>query len=221
MKKIPVLIVLAGSLPVTHALAQTQDHAPQALYSALSLEHDKKESWTYVKPGLHLGNVTSVLIEPTAVYRGPDAQFDGIPEADREKYAQILTEAIRNEMGKSFEVVSAPAADAVRIRLTLVGATKTVEGVGTVSSAMPLGLATNALKSLTGKKATFSGSVLFAIEMYDAKSGELLAAAVRRQAPDALDIASTLSTTETVKAVADAFARKLRERLVEAKELHP
>lgn len=221
MKHIAALVVLASSLTTTGALAQTQDHAPQALASARSLAHDKKESWTYVKPDLHLGHVTSVLIDPTAVYRGPDAQFDDIPEADRDKYAQILTQAIRSEMSKSFAVVTAPAADAVRIKLTLVGATKTVEGLGTVSSAMPLGLATNALKSVTGKKATFSGSVLFAIEMYDSKSGELLAAAVRRQSPDALDIEATLSTTDTVKAVAEAFAQNLREKLVQAKERNP
>lgn len=215
------LILLAACLASTQAAAQTQDHAPQALASAQQLEHDKKESWTYIKPDLHLARYVAVQVQPTVVYRGVDAQFDDIPQEDRVKFAQLMTDALREELAKSFRLVQAPAANAMRLRMTLVGAKKTTGGVGTVSSVMPIGLVSNVVKSATGKKGTFSGSVLFAIEIFDSRSGDLLAAVVRREAPDALDIKATISTTDTVKAVADNIAKKLRERLVEAKADNP
>lgn len=214
-------ILLTAFLASAPAVAQTQDHAPQALASAQELEHDKKESWTYIKPDLHLARYTALQIQPTVVYRGTDAQFEDIPQEDRVRFAQLMTDALREELAKSFRLTQAPAANTMRLRMTLVGAKKTTGGVGTVSSVMPLGLVTNVVKSATGKKGTFSGSVLFAIEIFDSRSGELLAAVVRREAPDALDIKATVSTTDTVKAVADNIAKKLRQRLVEAKARNP
>lgn len=214
-------ILLTAFLASAPAAAQTQDHAPQALASAQELEHDKKESWTYIKPDLHLARYTAVQVQPTVVYRGTDAQFEDIPQEDRTRFAQLMTDALREELAKSFRLVQAPAANTMRLRMTLVGAKKTTGGVGTVSSVMPLGLVTNVVKSATGKKGTFSGSVLFAIEIFDSRSGDLLAAVVRREAPDALDIKATVSTTDTVKAVADNIAKKLRQRLVEAKAQNP
>lgn len=214
-------ILLTAFLVTAPAAAQTQDHAPQALASAQELEHDKKESWTYIKPDLHLARYTAVQVQPTVVYRGTDAQFEDIPQEDRTMFAQLMTDALREELAKSFRLVQAPAANTMRLRMTLVGAKKTTGGVGTVSSVMPLGLVTNVVKSATGKKGTFSGSVLFAIEIFDSRSGDLLAAVVRREAPDALDIKATVSTTDTVKAVADNIAKKLRQRLVEAKAQNP
>jgi hypothetical protein len=228
MKKIAVsvalgvsLVAISGSSPGSSAWGQTNDHAPAELKSAEELKHDKKESWTYIKPDLSLGKYDAIQIVPTEVYQGPDAQFDNIPMAEREKFAGILTEALKEKMVKSFKVVGAPAADAMRLKFTIVGATKTTTGVGTVSSVMPIGALTNAYKSITGQKGSFSGSVLLAFELFDSKTGELLAAAVRREAPDALDITATLSTTDTVKAVASAVADKLRARLAAAKSAAP
>ena len=221
MPRATTLILMASCLGSAQAAAQTQDHAPQALVSSGELEHDKKESWTYIKPDLHLAQFNALQIEPTVVYRGADAQFDDVSEVDRQKFAQLLTESLRTEMAKSFRLVSAPAANALRLRLTLIGAKKTTGGVGTVSSVMPIGFVTNVVKSAAGKSGTFSGSVLFAVEMFDSRSGELLAAGVRRATPDALDIGATVSTEDTVKSVAADVAKKLRERLVQAKTRKP
>uniref|UniRef100_UPI000CDB5851 DUF3313 family protein n=1 Tax=Novosphingobium sp. HII-3 TaxID=2075565 RepID=UPI000CDB5851 len=148
MNRIVTGIGLAGLLASTPALAQTNDNAPEALSSAPELKHDKKESWTYIKPGLNLAGVTAMQIEPTAVYRGADAQFHDVSEADREKYAVIMTEALQEQMGKSFQLITRPTANAIRLKLTLIGASKTTGGLATVSSVLPIGLLTNAVKSV-------------------------------------------------------------------------
>lgn len=195
--------------------AQTKDHAPVALNSTDELVQDKQgsESWTYFKPKLDLSIYRHVIVEPATVYTGPDAQFDGIEKADRAKIAEIFSTALANELAGSFPAPAKAGPDTLRLRITILGATKTKGGVATATRLTTFGLATSAVKSVAGKPGTMTGSVLFALEAYDGQSGELVAAGVRRRSPDALDIPATLSTTDTVKAVARDFADNIRKRL--------
>lgn len=191
------------------AVAQTVDHPPVDLPDAQLMTQDKSgtESWTYVNPSANFTTYRSVIVDPTLVYTGPDAQFGDISEDDRNKFAALMTSELQSEIAKSFPAPSgAPGADTLRLRVVLLGAQKTVGGVATATRATPIGLGLNAFKSLIGKKGTLTGSLLFAVEGYNGKSGELLFTAVRRRTPDPLDIPATLSTTDTVKAVARDFA---------------
>jgi hypothetical protein len=206
-------LILAGCLMPLAAIAQTDDHAPTALASSAHLEHGKGETWNYTKAGLNLVPYRSILVEPTMVYAGPDAQFKDIAAADRTKFAAILTQALRTELTKSPGLADKAGAGVLRIQITLLGADKTTGGVSTVSHVMPIGLATNAVKSLAGKKGSMTGSALIAVELKDSVSGELLLAAVRRLSPDALDIPATMSTADTVKAIGNDLAGKIRKRL--------
>ncbi|HXG80249.1 MAG TPA: DUF3313 domain-containing protein [Sphingomicrobium sp.] len=196
-------------------MAQTKDHAPVGLTSAEELEQDKEgsESWTYMEPGLDLSKYRKVIVERAFVYDGPDAQFDGIEPAERAKIAEIFTTALGSELAGPFPAPAKAGADTLRLRVTILGAKKTKGGVATATRLTTFGLATNAVKSAAGKPGTMTGSVLFALEAFDGKTGELVAAGVRRRSPDALDITATLSTTDTVKAVARDFAENIRKRL--------
>lgn len=198
-------------------LAQTKDHAPTSLQSARKMAQDRPgtESWTYVQPRERFAKYRTVIVEPTVVYRGPDAQFDGIEPADRTKYAAMITDALREELAKSFPAPAKAQADTLRLRVTLIGANKTKGGIATATRVTPLGFASSALKSAMGKTGTFTGSLLYAVELYDARTNELLLGAVRRRTPDPLDVPATLSTTDTVKAVAREFADGARKRLEE------
>lgn len=193
----------------TPAIAQTQDHAPVDLPDAQLMSQDKagSESWTYVNPSVNFTTYRKVIVEPTSVYTGPDAQFDHVSQEERDQYAAIMTGELQSEIAKAFPPPSGPpTANTLRLNVVLLGAQKTVGGVATATRATPIGLGLNVFKSLTGKKGTLTGSLLFAVEGYNAKSGELLFTAVRRRTPDPLDIPATLSTTDTVKAVARDFA---------------
>ena len=72
------------------AYAQAEDHAPVSLPSAQQMTQDKAgtESWTYAQPTSRFLRYRTVIVDPTVVYQGPDAQFEGIDPADRAKYAQ-------------------------------------------------------------------------------------------------------------------------------------
>jgi len=210
-----LLLVTSGLLIAVPAAAQTRDHAPVGLQSARRMAQDKpgSESWTYAQPVTVFQKYRTLIVDPTAVYNGADAQFEGIEYADRSRFAAIITNELRAELAKSFPAPARPQADTMRLRVTLLGAEKTVGGVATASRVGAIGLATSALKSALGKKGSFTGSLLYAVELYDARTNELLLAAVRRRTPDPLDIPATLSTTETVKAVAREFADGARKRL--------
>jgi hypothetical protein len=210
-----ILLVLTASIA---AAAQTRDHAPSSLRSASRLKQDRanSENWTYARPGLQLGTYRSVIIDPTVVYTGPDAQFEGVERADRQRYAQMMTDALRTELARSFTVVTAPRADTLRLKVTILGAENTRGGVATATRVTPLGLAASAVQSIAGREGRFTGSLLLALELSDGRSNALQFAAVRRRSPDALDIPATLSTTETVRAISEAVAKDIREKLVEA-----
>lgn len=197
----------------TSAFAQAKDNAPVNLKSAGRMTHDKGESWTYRHPSLNLRKYKEFIIDPGVVYSGPDAQFDDVDASDRRKYAAILTESLKAEVGSKFPLASRAGPNTARLRLTLIGVNTTKGGVATATRVTPVGFALSAVKSLAGKPGTLTGSVLYAIELADSVSGELQVAAVRRESPDALDIPATVSTTNTVKAVADSIAKQIREKL--------
>lgn len=215
------MIVVRYALPAMLLLmapplfAQAEDHAPVSLPSANQMTQDKPggESWTYAQPVSKFAKYRTVMVAQTNVYQGPDAQFEGIDPADRAKYAEIITDELRSEIAKSFPAPARPQADTLRIQVTLLGGEKTKGGVATATRVTPIGLGLSAVKSALGKQGTLTGSVLYAVEVYDAKTNELLLAAVRRRTPDPLDVPATLSTTDTIKAVARDFANSARKRL--------
>ena len=195
--------------------AQTKDHAPVALKSSSKMVQDKanSENWTYVHPTKGFTQYRTVIVDATSVYKGPDAQFDGIEPADREKYAAVITDELRSELAKTFPSPAKPQADTLRLHVTLLGATKTKGGIATATRVTPVGFGLSALKSALGKPGTLTGSLLYAVELHDGRTNELLVAAVRRRTPDPLDVPATISQEETVKAVAREFADGARKRL--------
>jgi hypothetical protein len=211
MMRFPAFALLLAT-PFTAAFAQTEDHAPVALSSARQMTQGDGESWTYLRPGLNLSAYRNVMIDPTVVYSGPDAQFQGVSAENRRRYAGILTEKLRAGMGQAVPVVTRAGAGTARIRLTLIGMTETTSVAATASRVTMIGFATTAMRSVTGRQGAMTGSMLIAIEVFDSASGQLQAAAVRRRAPDALDIPATLSNQKTVEAIGRDLGRAVRER---------
>lgn len=205
--------ILLFSVP---AVCQTQEHAPVSLKSASKLAQDQAsgESWTYIDPDFQKARFNGVCVLPTKIYSGPDAQFPGTSVADKQRFADILTTTLVGELSQGIEVSQTRKPGCLSIQMTIVGVSNTKTGFATASRILPIGLATNAFKSATGKKGSFSGSMLLATEMTGGKNNKLFVSAVRRKAPDALDIPSTLSMTDTVKAISRDVGKSLRERLV-------
>lgn len=208
-------IVPIALISAPPAIGQTQEHAPVSLKSSQRMSQDRPrtENWTYMSPNFRSLRFSSICVLPTRIYTGPDAQFPGTSQADKQKYANILTQKVREELGQAFNVSPGKSPGCLSLQMTLVGVENTKGGVATATRVLPIGLAVSTVKSLTGKKGTFTGSMLVSFEFTGGKKNDLLVAAVRRRTPDALDIPATLSMTDTVGAVGRDFGKELRDRL--------
>lgn len=195
--------------------SQAAGQAPAELKSSSRLTEDpgKHDSWTYRNPLANLTVYKRFIIEPTAIYADPAATWSSTTPAERQKFADRLTRALRDEISASYQIADAPGPDVARMRLTLLGIETTKSVAATASKVTPFGLAINGVKSLAGKKGSFMGSVQAAFELTDSQSGELQYAAVRRRSPNALDIEASLSTENTVDAVAQDIATAIRKAL--------
>jgi hypothetical protein len=209
----PAAALLCLSLAAAPVAAPAQ---PQNLKSSAQLTEDAtKGSWSYRDAKADVTKYKKFIVEPTVVSSDASAKWGKATDADKQKYADLFTEAVRAEIAKSYGLATEKAADVGVIRLTLLGVTPT-SAVATVSKVTPIGFALNGIKSMAGKPGSFSGSAQIAVELTDSESGELVAAVLRRRSPDALDIGASTSTESTVAAIAKDTASAIRAGLDKA-----
>lgn len=214
-RSVPVWSIL-GLLAVAGCAAQTEAvDRPQGLDEAALLQASIEEpgAWTYKAPGVDLSAYRRFILDTPRVYRGAGASFGNLSEEDVQKIAAMFVEETRKALGTTYPVVSEPGPGVARLRFTIMGVSETVPYVSTASRVIPIGAAINLLSQGAGRGGTLTGSVTYGIEAFDARSGQLLAAAVRRLTPGAFDISSTLGTMDTARAVARDAAAKLRATL--------
>jgi hypothetical protein len=191
------------------ALSQSIDQLESS--GVMTPDAGKADSWTYRNPDVALSKYQRFIIEPTAVFTDPTAQWGDTTPEQRQKYAAYMTKALSDAIGSGYQIVDKPGPGVATLHLTLLGVSQTVPLLATASRLTPFGFALNGIQSLRGKKGSLTGSAQVALEVTDSKSGELLFAAVRKRSPVALDIGSTLSTEKTVEAVADEIAQSVRQ----------
>jgi hypothetical protein len=203
------LCISLSTLPVA-ALAQ-----PKTPQMSAELAGGVPDSWSYRNPKADVTRYKSFIIEPTAISTDPAAHWGKATEADKQKYAAQFTAALRDEIAKSYGLTTKKGPDVGVIRLTLLGVTPN-SPIAIATRVTPMGFALSSVKSIRGKPGTFSGSAQVAFELMDSRSGELIAAAIRRRSPDALNIVATTSTENTVGAVAQDVAEAIRVGLDKA-----
>lgn len=220
-KAVAIGLIAASMMAAPSALqaqAGSQRQAPDRLRSSAAISQDrgKGDSWTYRNAHLPLSGYGAFIIEPTDIYADPVARWDGVSPQERRQYGAILANALREEVGRSYSITNVGGPGVARMRLTLLGIERPKSVPATASKVMPMGLAVNAVKSIAGKQGTFGGSIYVALEISDSRSGELLFAAVRHRAPNALDVEASLSTERTVTAVAGEIGEAVRKGLDQA-----
>lgn len=156
---------------------------------------------------------SSVTIEPVAIYRGADNQFEKISEQDKELLAQYMRTEFGDELNKRFDVVNYTGPGTLRLKLTLTGAKTTPQFVGTVTKFDLAGGPYNAVQAIRGKEGALSGSVSYAVEVYDASANRLLEAYVAKQYPSAMNVKASLGALGASKVGIRKGAQDLVTRL--------
>jgi len=203
------IVVLAVLLGLT-ACAEQKPVAPSNLQSAQVVQPDRSVvgRLSYIKPNTDFRKYNQAIIEPVQIYSGADTSWGNTSPEDRRILADYMAQKFTPVIDRYFRPTMAPGPRTLRFRLILVEVEPNVPGLATLSRLAPAGLVANIAASGTGNPGSFSGSVTYAVEVFDSESGALLAAGVNKKFPDALDIASTLSTVDAAKAgLADGAAQ--------------
>lgn len=169
--------------------------------------------YTYTTP-VNWRDYSRILIEPVKVYRGADAQFGKIPEHGKIALASYMQEQFTKKLSPPFELTTTRKPRTLRLRLTLTGAKPTMPMAGSFSRIDLAGGPYNMVQAIRGKEGSLTGSVFYAVEIYDASTNRLLVAHIVKQYPAALNVKATFGALTAAKTGiskgAEELARELR-----------
>lgn len=172
------------------------------------------EDDAYRVPYIYKANVdwrqySAVIVEPVRLYQGPDNQFGDMALADRLTLAQYMQHRFSDRLQQHFKLTHRAAPNALRVKLTLTGAQTTTTFLSTFTRFDLAGGPYNIVQSIRGKEGTFTGSVSYAVEIYDSSSNRLLNAYVTKQYPNSLNISATFGALGAAKTGIDKGADAL------------
>lgn len=140
-------------------------------------------------------NYSAMVVEPVAIYGGPDHQFGKLPEADKQELARHMSIEFGKALGQRFKITDKIDQNTLRLKLTLTGTETNTAVVSTLIRFDPLvGIPTNLVQSARGKQGIFIGSVSYSVEIYDGTSNRLLKAFVAKQYPNAMNVSATFGS---------------------------
>lgn len=188
----PKAITLAVCLALT-ACASTQPVPYAGIASAPRLRPSQNDDSGRIpfeyKTSIDWRRYSAFVLDPVAIYRGSDGQFDDLSEDDKAFLARYMQSQFTDKLNARFRSFPGRGtANAVRIRLTLTGAKMNTAVLSTFSRFDLMGGPYNAVQAIRGREGAMTGSVSFAVEIYDASTNALLGAYVTKQYPNAWNL---------------------------------
>jgi hypothetical protein len=217
-KKVVPLLVAATAILVLSACAGVQPVPYSGISSSAQLRQNHDEDAAKVPYKYTAATVwsryTQVLLDPVVVYQGSDNQFGDLKADDRALLADYMGNKFSEKLATRFQIVQQPGPNTLRIKLTLTGAEKTKLLVGQFMHFDLAGNLYNGVQSVRGGQGAFSGSVSYAVEVYDSSNGHLLKAYVSKQYPNAMNLVAAFGSLGAAKTGvdkgADALVTELR-----------
>jgi hypothetical protein len=164
---------------------------------------------SYVARDVDFAKFRSVMVSPVQIYGGADTDWGGTAAPERQAIANYMQQAFTKAIAQQYKIVTRPGPNTLRVQFELVGIEPNVPVATTVSRVVPAGLVANIAAQATDQPGAFSGSVTYAVLVYDSVSDKLLGAAVNKKFPEALNIAATFTTGAAAKAGIDEGAAQI------------
>lgn len=142
---------------------------------------------------------SKIIVDPVTVYNGRDSQFKDVTPKEKETLSRYMEKEFTQKLSQRFAIVNAPGPDTLRLHLTMTGAKITTPLLGPVSRLDMAGGVYNTIQAVRGQEGSMSGSISYAVEIYDAKTNRLLYAYVAKQYPNAMNVGATFSSLEASK----------------------
>lgn len=211
--------IACGMLVATLSACAGSPDSPQGLTAqgpAMQPAERVQGAVAWRKPDLDPTQYTRFMVSPVQVYDGADANYHGASNAEKQAMAQFMQQEFTKVLGEQYPITSAPGPKTARLDLTLAGMSGNIPVASTAAAVMPLGLMRNLVAG--GQSPIVSGSVTYKGELYDAQTGELLAAFVTSKSPSALDLGATMSSQTAQRAAITESAKDLREAIGSAQQ---
>jgi hypothetical protein len=157
---------------------------------------------------------SSVIVDPVVIYRGADGQFGKMPAGDRAAIASYMQDRFTERLKSRFTLTSQAGPNTLRVRLTLTGAKANTPVPGTLSRFDIAGGVYNTVPTARDREGSLTGSVLYAVEIFDAGTNRLLKASVTKQYPSPVNIKASMQPLAAAQAGvnkgADALVAQLK-----------
>jgi hypothetical protein len=132
------------------------------------------------------------IFEPVVIYRGADHQFGDMSDQDKASLASYMQTRFAEKLGRRFQLTNNRAPNTLRVRLTLTGAVANTPVLGTLSRFDMAGAVYNGVQAARDGEGSMTGSVVYAVEIFDAATSRLLNAFVAKQYPNPYDIKASV-----------------------------
>ncbi|OFA02005.1 DUF3313 domain-containing protein [Duganella sp. HH101] len=197
----PILLALCGAIA---GCASTQPVAYSGLASAAQLRpnaDDKSGRVPYsYSTTVTLRDYSSIIVDPVLVYRGQDSQFEEVSDEQKDMLAAYMQDEFESRLRNRLRISRDAGWKTLRLKLTLTGAKSSTRFLSTVTRFDLVGGPYNIVQSIRGKEGTFTGSVSYAVELYDASTNLLVSAYVAKQYPSPMNISASLGPMDASKA---------------------
>ncbi|MGF1756472.1 DUF3313 domain-containing protein [Photobacterium sagamiensis] len=176
------------------------------LKSTKSFEEEGAPVLLWVSPVLPERSYTKVMIDPVVLYPAPQPG----PQIRSEVLTGIqvyLDKAVREEVGKKYEIVDERGKDVVRVRAAITGVKTSVEDLAAYEY-IPIALVLAGASTAAGTRDELV-EIFLEAEMIDSLSGEKLAAGIRKGLGEPVESDEAQVELENVRPVLDTWAKSV------------
>jgi hypothetical protein len=143
---------------------------------------------------------SAVIVDPVTVYSGPDQQFGDTSDANKAALAAYMQKQFAEALKPRFALLTEPGPATLRIHVTLAGVETSIPVLCSLTKIVPVTLIVNVVQTARDRQAMFTGSVSYAVEIYDSASNQLLRAYVAKQYPWAENLVASFGTSAASEA---------------------
>lgn len=186
---------------------------PSARQMAPNEQGDKRPPFRYSISDAPWPAYTGVILDSIEIYGGRDAQFNSTSDEDRKTLAAYMQEQFTDALKGRYALADASGPNTLRIHVTLTGIETNTAVLATLSKLAPPGLVINGIKSASGTQGAFTGSVSYAVDIYDSATGRLLRAYITKQYPLASSVSGSFGSLEASKVGVRNGAEELMQQL--------
>jgi hypothetical protein len=131
---------------------------------------------------------------------------------DLQRLANNFYLLLQKELEKDYEMVREPGPRTLRIQVALTDVEASWAAMDTVASVIPISMAVSAAKEFATGKPAFVGEVSAEVKATDARTGELLAAAVDRRV-GGNEIEASIDNWDDANKIIELWSKLFRFRL--------